>query len=153
MGHLKWSSDLDVGVELIDEQHKRIVKYINELYDAQRAKNAEKAGEIIDDLVEYTVSHFSFEESMMEQANYPFLSAHQKVHALFIKRVGDYIKRYEAGEDIVDELLNTLQKWLINHIRNEDGDYGPALRANLKRQPSGGGWLSRMRQKIGSSKK
>jgi hemerythrin len=148
MAHLKWSSDLDIGVELIDEQHKRIVKYINELYDAQRAKDATKAGEVIEDLVDYTVSHFSFEESMMEQANYPFLAAHQKVHALFIKRVGKYIERYEAGEDIVDELLVTLQKWLINHIRNEDGDYGPAVRASIKKQGVEGGWFSRFRGKM-----
>ncbi len=148
MAHLKWSSDLDVGVALIDEQHKRIVKYINELYDAQRAKNTAKAGEVIEDLVDYTVSHFSFEESMMEQANYPFLAAHQKVHALFIKRVSKFIERYEAGEDVVDELLATLQKWLINHIRNEDGDYGPTVRASIKKQADGKGWFSRMRHKI-----
>jgi hemerythrin len=149
MAHLKWSSDLDIGVDLIDEQHKRIVKYINELYDAQRAKDAAKAGEVIEDLVDYTVSHFSFEESMMEQANYPFLAAHQKVHALFIKRVGTFIERYEAGEDVIDELLTTLQKWLINHIRNEDGDYGPALRANIKTHSGSGGWFSRFRGKMG----
>ncbi len=147
MGHIQWSSDLDIGVTLIDEQHKRIVKYINELYDAQASKNKTKAGEIIEDLVDYTVSHFSFEESMMEQADYPFLSAHQKVHALFIKRVSRFIERYEAGEDIVDELLSTLQKWLLNHIRNEDGDYAPIVRAHTKQPSSTGNWFSRLRKK------
>jgi len=33
------------------------------------------------------------------------------------------VERFEAGEDVTKELLNMLQKWLINHIKNEDGDY------------------------------
>jgi hemerythrin len=148
MAHLRWSRELDTGVEIIDEQHKRIVQYINELYDAQMANNKEKVGEIIEELVDYTVSHFAFEESLMEQANYPFLSPHKKVHGLFINRVSKFVERFEAGEDVAGELLSMLQKWLVNHIRNEDGDYGPMVAASMKKLKSEGGWLGRSLKKF-----
>ncbi|MES9887358.1 MAG: bacteriohemerythrin, partial [Candidatus Sedimenticola sp. 6PFRAG1] len=121
MAYLQWSSSLDTGVDVIDEQHKRIVQYINDLYDAQTSGSGNVA-EVIEDLVDYTVSHFAFEESLMEQAGYPFLEPHKKVHALFIKKVTVFVERFKAGEDVAGELLSMLQRWLVNHIRNEDGD-------------------------------
>ena len=150
MPHLKWSRELDTGVEIIDEQHKRIVQYINELYDAENAEDEQKVGEVIDELVDYTISHFSFEESLMEQANYPFLSPHKKVHGLFINRVSKFVERYNSGEDVAGELISMLQKWLINHIRNEDGapSYGPMVRASVKRLKGEDGWLSRALNKF-----
>ena len=31
---LHWTSDLDTGIEQVDEQHKILVQYINEMHDA-----------------------------------------------------------------------------------------------------------------------
>ncbi len=77
---------------------------------------------MIGELVDYTVSHFSYEEALMEQAGYPFLEPHKKVHKLFVNKVSTYVKRFQADEDVVPELVAMLKKWLVNHIRNEDGD-------------------------------
>ncbi len=143
MAHLKWSRELETGVDIIDEQHKRIVQYINELHDAQVTLDRAKVGEIIEELVDYTVSHFAFEESLMEQANYPFLSPHQKVHGLFVNRVNKFVERFNEGEEVAGDLLSMLQKWLVNHIRNEDGDYGPMVQASMKRLKGEEGWLAR----------
>ncbi|MES9843526.1 MAG: bacteriohemerythrin [Candidatus Sedimenticola sp. PURPLELP] len=144
MAYLQWSSSLDTGVDVIDEQHKRIVQYINDLYDAQTSGSGNVA-EVIEDLVDYTVSHFAFEESLMEQAGYPFLEPHKKVHALFIKKVTVFVERFKAGEDVAGELLSMLQRWLVNHIRNEDGDYSEIVQANMKKikRANSGGFLSR----------
>jgi hemerythrin len=148
MAHLKWSRELETGVDIIDEQHKRIVQYINELHDAQVTLDRAKVGEIIEELVDYTVSHFAFEESLMEQANYPFLSPHQKVHGLFVNRVNKFVERFNEGEDVAGDLLSMLQKWLVNHIRNEDGDYGPMVQASMKKLKGEGGWLARSLSKF-----
>ncbi|MES9938763.1 MAG: bacteriohemerythrin [Sedimenticola sp.] len=144
MAYLQWSSSLDTGVDVIDEQHKRIVQYINELHDAQTSGSG-NIGEVIEDLVDYTVSHFAFEESLMEQAGYPFLEPHKKVHALFVKKVSGFVERFKAGEDVTGELLGMLQRWLVNHIRNEDGDYSEIVKANMKKikGTSGGGFFKR----------
>ncbi len=149
MALIVWDSNLDTGIEVIDNQHKRIVEYINKLDVAREMHSQEEVGRVLDELVDYTLSHFTFEESLMEEAGYPFINAHKKVHQLFVKRVGDYMQRYKMGEDITEELLNTLKAWLINHIRNDDNDYSQIVKENMNiLDASKGGWLSRSLKKV-----
>ena len=73
------------------------------------------------------------EEQFMQEIGFPSLDSHKKVHQLFAKKVEEFVARYEAGDDVTDDLLTTLNRWLINHIKNEDGEYadfnrkGPAM--------------------------
>jgi hemerythrin len=150
MQHLQWTDELDTGIQVIDNQHKRIVEYINKLIDARVSHDKEQIATVLDELVDYTLSHFTFEESLMEEAGYPFIKGHKRVHQLFVKRVGDYVQRFKMGEDIADELLNTLKAWLINHIKSDDNDYAEIVRTNLQGMESGskGGWLARSLKSI-----
>lgn len=133
MGKLVWSADLDTGIDVIDKQHRRIVDYINELHDARTGGHQkEDIGKVIDELVDYTLSHFAFEESLQEEAHYPFLKAHKKVHDLFVKRVGEYQERFKLGDDVSEELNNLLVTWLFNHIKRDDADYVASVKNNLQ---------------------
>lgn len=129
-----WESRLDTGIEVIDNQHKRIVAYVNQLETARRSGDKAMVIDVIEQLVDYTQSHFSFEEAMMEQAGYQFLKPHQRVHEIFIRRVGEFTVRAAKGDDVVDELHSMLTKWLINHIANEDRDYSKSVLRMLARQ-------------------
>lgn len=131
MAHLAWTSELEIGIEVIDNQHRRIVDYINDLHDASITKNREQIGHVIEQLIEYTLSHFAFEEELQEQAGYPFVKAHQKVHQLFARRVGEFQQRFELGEDVSEPLLTLLRTWLINHIRRDDADYSELVKTNV----------------------
>ncbi|MES9872268.1 MAG: bacteriohemerythrin [Candidatus Sedimenticola sp. PURPLELP] len=141
MTAITWSRDLETGIEVIDEQHRRIVDYINELEAASREDDRESIGGVIKNLVNYTVSHFSFEESLMEDANYQFIDPHKKIHALFIRRVNEFVNRFNQGEDVATELSEMLQNWLISHIQKEDFDYVEAAGEQMQKKVSGG-WLS-----------
>ena len=133
MTELTWSTDLNTGIDVIDNQHRRIVDYINQLHDARTSGHQkEDIAKVIDELVDYTLSHFAFEESMQEEANYPFLKAHKKVHGLFVKRVGEYQQRFKLSEDVSEELNNLLVTWLFNHIKRDDADYVASVKANLE---------------------
>lgn len=133
MAKLQWTDDLNTGISVIDKQHQRIVDYINQLADARASGHQkEEIGKVIDELVDYTLSHFAFEESMQEEANYPFLKAHKKVHELFVKRVGEYQQRYKLGDDVSEELNHMLVTWLFNHIKRDDADYVESVKANMK---------------------
>lgn len=130
---IEWTDDLDTGVRIIDNQHRRIVDYINRLYEVQQKQAGRQAvAEVMDDLIEYTVAHFSYEESLMAQSGYPMLIPHQKTHQLFIKRINLFAERHRSGEDIADELLGILRKWLINHIKSEDQDYVSIVLQNAR---------------------
>jgi hemerythrin len=126
-----WTDDLNTGIDVIDKQHRRIVDYINDLELAKAKQDRETVGKVLDELVDYTLSHFAFEESLQEEAGYKYCKPHKKVHDLFVRRVNDYLERFRLGDDIVDEIHHMLTSWLINHIRRDDADYVSAVRANM----------------------
>lgn len=135
MAKFVWTSQLNIGIEVIDQQHLRIVEYINQLDDIQSRPHSQKEiKSLVDALVDYTVSHFGFEESLQEEAGYPFIKAHKRVHELFIRRVSDFQKRLENNEDIAEELNNLLVVWLASHIRGDDSDYAECVRTYLQKQ-------------------
>lgn len=151
MSYLTWTSNLDTGIEVIDGQHKRIVEYINQLDDARRSQNRKVIGKVIDDTVDYTLSHFGFEETLIEDAGYEFVRPHKRVHELFIKRVSEYKQRFDAGENVADELHSLLSRWLFSHILNDDAAYVSAVKSSalaLINEKQAGGWLSRSFKKF-----
>ena len=151
MAYLTWTNNLDTGIEVIDGQHRRIVDYINQLHEARLTENRKVIQKVIDDMVDYTISHFGFEETLIEDAGYEFTRPHKRVHELFIKRVNEYKQRFESGENVTEELHSLLSRWLFNHILNDDAAYVKAVKISLnmlagdKRE---GGWLSRSVRKF-----
>jgi hemerythrin len=135
MAKFVWTEQLNVGIEVIDQQHRRIVEYINQLDDALAfGHSREEIGSLIDDLVDYTISHFGFEESLQDEANYPFAKSHKKVHELFKLRVSEYQSRFDKGEDVSKGLNSLLITWLFNHIKRDDADYVESVKAYLQKQ-------------------
>ncbi|SMF64471.1 hemerythrin [Alteromonadaceae bacterium Bs31] len=146
---IKWSSELELGIPVIDSQHHRIVEYINMLSHAQQSKSRAELFNVLDELVDYALSHFAFEENLMEESGYPFTNAHKKVHRLFARRVANFRQRAKAGDDITVELLHVLKAWLINHIKCDDRDYADAVKANLleatkRAKARKGSWFNRL---------
>lgn len=131
MAYIVWTPELDTGIDVIDDQHKRIVDYINDLYAAHKSGDRQAIAAVLDNVVDYTLSHFGFEEVMMEDAGYEFLHAHQKVHQIFIQRVSVLAERFKAGEDVSAELHNLLARWLVNHIQKEDHHYVKAVKTKM----------------------
>jgi hemerythrin len=143
---LLWSNDLDTGIEVIDEQHQRIVSYINQLGDATRQHSRASVGKVIDELIDYTVSHFSFEESLQVETGYKNAQTHKAVHELFAKRLGRYVEKHDAGEDVARQLHAMLSTWLIQHIKRDDMAYVTAVRSKitqLEKKENESSWLSR----------
>ena len=141
---LIWQDDMDTGIDIIDGQHRRIVEMINHLHITQKSMERFAVGEVIDELVDYTLSHFSFEEELMVESGYPFAGPHKRVHDVFVKRVGEYQLRFKSGEDISGELHALLMRWLVGHIKNDDSAYATTVMAHthsVAHQKSG--WLAR----------
>jgi hemerythrin len=144
MAYLHWSSDLETGIEVIDHQHQRIVDYLNELNTANETGDQAATNHVLAELVDYTLTHFAFEEELQEKANYPFLKAHKRVHEIFTKRVAEFQQRAAHGENVAPELLSMLKIWLVNHIKGDDADYAESVKKMLGVEggkKAEGGWL------------
>ena len=132
MKNIVWVRELELGIPAIDSQHKQLVKLVNELNDALVAKNRPKAELIFEEVLDYLVSHFEFEEKLQEKAGYCFLKAHRRVHEIFMRKVNAVRERARNGEDVALELLQMLKKWLMHHIKSEDLDYVEAVQHYLE---------------------
>jgi len=128
MAYLHWTRDLESGIPIIDAQHKRIVEFINELDDACVTGSTEKTNHVMEGLLNYTITHFEFEEALLEKADYQFLKAHKRIHEIFMKKVAAIRDRAHQGENVAPELLKLLKLWLTSHIKGEDRDYVESVR-------------------------
>lgn len=150
-----WTDDLNIGVEMIDKQHRKIVDYINALEGAIGEPDQEQrrlsVGQVVIDLIDYTRSHFAFEESLLEGSGYKFSDLHKGVHEVFVTRIAKLQERHEAGVDIAERLHGMLGTWLFHHIKQDDMAYAPDLKACLRDIAQGrrnGDWLNQALEKL-----
>lgn len=135
---VKLPAAFHTGIEDVDQQHQRLVEMVTQLDMVRKAsyrdssQKRQAVGNVIAEMIDYTLSHFAFEEALMEDAQYKFFHAHKRIHELFVNRASEYKKRFEADEDIVDELYEVLNRWLFNHIRNDDKAFAPSVKSRLK---------------------
>jgi hemerythrin len=124
-----WKDEYAIGVYEIDEQHKRLFTLVERL---QRACDEGADREVIDmalrELIEYTKTHFGFEERMMLAHGYEDRDEHRKYHAKFVAGVLDAKRDWEAGDsEVLLRLTVFLTNWLRDHILVEDMAYVPTL--------------------------
>lgn len=125
-----FTDDLKLGVELIDQQHERLVDLINNLIEVGPDEGDRKmVGETLDELSDYIFKHFKEEETIMQQVEYPGLEEHRKLHKEFVKVTMDFNKRFRMKEEGLGvEMLLFLSSWLIDHIKGEDPNYLKAFK-------------------------
>lgn len=125
MSMISWDDAYSVDIQEIDEQHKMLIEYMNELYIAMANKsNRDLIGEVLDKLVSYTKIHFAVEETMMRVFHYEGYEEHKAIHDKIVERVLDFQNQFRAGNDKVGmELLMFLKDWLFDHINKVDKQY------------------------------
>ncbi|MCW8859726.1 MAG: bacteriohemerythrin [Deltaproteobacteria bacterium] len=124
---LQWKEEFNTGVALMDQQHRRLVDLINQLFQCMKdGGDRMLLANVVDELVNYTVTHFRAEEDVMKKHNYPDIEAHKLVHKNFIEQVAVYAEKLKAGDRLPPaEVYKFLKDWLISHIEHQDRDgYG-----------------------------
>lgn len=124
---LQWKDEYNTGVKLMDQQHRRLVELINQLFQCMKdGGDRMLLAEVVDELVNYTVTHFRAEEDVMKKHNYPDFEAHKVVHKNFVEQVGVYAAKLKSGDRLPPaDVYKFLKDWLISHIEKQDRDgYG-----------------------------
>lgn len=121
-----WDNKYSVSVSEMDNQHKKLIDIINNLYDAmQQGQTGTALSRIIGDLLSYTRQHFSAEERIMQQHDYPKFAAQKKEHDFFIEKVKKYQDDLNSGKTSFSVDMSVfLKNWLVNHISVVDKEYG-----------------------------
>ena len=125
-----WKEFYSVGNSAIDDQHKRILDIINDLHEAiESGDEMNTMNSLLGRMIDYTNTHFRFEEKLMEECGYPHLEEHRLLH--------DELRRKTAGlrahAEIVtgSDLLRFLKTWWIDHIQEMDQQYAPYLTTSV----------------------
>lgn len=114
----QWTPAISVNNPDIDSQHKRLFDLINNLHDAMIAgKGKDVLAATLAELLDYTKTHFSYEEKYIQSKQYVGFAAHKLQHDQFTKKVADWQKDFQAGKmNLTIEVSQYLKDWLVNHI-------------------------------------
>lgn len=124
-----WRNEYSVGVEEIDEQHKKLLQITNTFLKAKsNGVQHEVLKGTLNDLIEYTQYHFKSEEEHMEKNNYHGLLDQKDMHLSLIEQIIKVLEHLKEGNNYaIEELRILLKDWLIDHIIEQDRLYGDYL--------------------------
>ncbi len=126
---VEWKDDYSVGIDSIDQQHKKLLNLINQLQTAVDYSTGDQfEREALDELVDYTKTHFTYEEGLMRDNDYPDFEPHKAQHEKMFKKVEEVLAEYEQDHDTaMANAAEYLKDWLINHINGTDKEYSSYL--------------------------
>ena len=129
MSLIEWNDSLKLGIAVVDRQHERLVGIINRLHEATLdGRGADVIGEILDELIIYTATHFSMEEKYFAQFEYADAEEHKREHDALIEKVSAFANDFERAlgssrSDLARELLQFLQIWWRYHMMETDSKF------------------------------
>jgi len=128
---LMWTENLSVGVKAFDDDHKRLIRMINEMHGA--LQDVDSAGKIAEEEIEialhrlenYFKTHCLREEETMAKTGYAGLEEHKQEHVKFFAAVTEMQRRFRNSTDPkqATELMQFMYDWLTEHIFVTDRRY------------------------------
>lgn len=117
-----FQTSYQLGEKSIDSQHQKLIDLMEEIrIGMEMGKGRQIIAKILYELIEYTKTHFSYEEKIMEKIEYPEYKYHKFRHEEFVQYVTRLTKNYLAGVSIpVGNIRKYLYDWLAEHIMRED---------------------------------
>lgn len=115
-----WSGEFEVGVELIDRQHRELIDRINRLMSGIReGRGREETSGLMRFLQEYVVEHFKAEEGFMLRNHYADYAEHKELHDTFIADLEELVDTLESSgvdSNLVVIVNQKVINWMVAHI-------------------------------------
>lgn len=128
---LAWTEQLSVGNEMIDSEHKNLLKKINEVERAIRARDSVTLSQSFKLLEDCVRAHFANEEMLAHAIDYPF--AHNKMEHQYVQKEFQFMrdellaKNGMWSESAAEHYSYFLSEWMVQHILKEDMLMKPML--------------------------
>jgi len=136
-----WTSKLESGIKIIDEQHKGLVDLVNKMFKHATGNNVQEHdyfNKAIQETVSYVKTHFAAEEKMMIATKYSGYNEHKKEHESFIIAIVENIRDYESGKrHTLSSFTRFLRDWILSHIALIDKKYFDYFRKIATRKADG----------------
>lgn len=125
-GQLVWKDEYNIGVDIIDQEHRRLFKIINKLFrfSDERNKSQWACQEGIKFFKDHAVKHFTEEEEYMASIHYERLGVHMHIHSEFRERtlpaLEEELEQTDYSANSVEHFLGVCAGWLVGHTLMED---------------------------------
>jgi hemerythrin-like metal-binding protein/diguanylate cyclase (GGDEF)-like protein len=124
---IRWEQRFEVGIEVLDGQHRHLLELINRLAaDLRAGRDFDPLLDSLKDLVRYTEHHFATEERLMDE-----VGAAAERHRAEHRRLEGSLARLTLRLDAegVSESSRFLRDWLFRHIDEVDRPFAALLRS------------------------
>ena len=139
--HVNWSDSYSMGIKLIDDQHKGLLDFVNELFAHATGNEEEERAwfkEVIQQAVQYIKEHFTTEEKFMIATKFPGYAEHKKTHDEFTLTVIKCVNDFQAGKRLVlEKFAYFLKDWILTHVAVMDRQYSDYFRKIATRKADG----------------
>ena len=133
---IKFTKDMEIGISIIDEQHKELVDLINNITSMGiKSTSKEEVEKTLDFLGQYVVKHFNDEETLQRQYSYPDYERHKNIHKDFITDFVKFKEEFHAQGTSIKfamTLNNFIVAWIVKHIKNADAAFGKFFKEKMK---------------------
>lgn len=123
---LIWHERFNIGVELIDKEHRKLFSIINKLFafTNQELKSQWACQEVIKYFKDHALKHFTEEEAYMESIYYEGLETHKRIHNDFRKKIlpalEKELEQTAYCTESINHFLGVCAGWLLGHTLTED---------------------------------
>ncbi len=132
---LLWTEQFATGSPTIDEQHRQLIRHINQLEGLlvqtnPTSKDVAFLIQFLDFLENYVDSHFSYEEKCMESYRCPAHAKNQQAHENFkqlFRRFKSHTQKEGFRLEMLVELNQTINAWVQDHILRVDVQLRPCF--------------------------
>ena len=121
-----WKDSYSIHNAEIDAQHKKLVNLLNALHEGMMSSSPnQRLQQLLAELVQYTIVHFSHEERLMQHSGYPGYKMHKLLHQDLTRQVIEFQEKFRTGKLALSlDLLHFLKTWLKDHIQGADQQFG-----------------------------
>jgi len=127
MNKIKWRKEYSVGIREMDNQHKKIIKVLNQfLKMGSDKKDMRAVKKMLDNLRHYILEHFNYEEKYILHNKPAIYDDQKQAHNKIIDKFCDFEKQYlKTGKLTEINFFNFIWDWFSNHIMKKDMQYSP----------------------------
>ncbi len=127
-----WNDSYLLGIPMIDNQHKKFFVILDNLVTLNQKQEKSEMHSLINELQNYVIYHFQTEEDLMVKSHSPNIDLHVMEHELFRKKVEEFHHSYyNNNEELLNEMISFMRKWLIIHISETDAEYADSIKNTL----------------------
>ena len=131
MSFFEWKDRMSVGYPEVDNDHRKLMQYVNEMHEAALSgRGKDIVRPILDKLEVYSREHFAREEALWKAGHYAGFAKHKKEHDECPKAIAAFQARLATGSiALAIDVTHFMRNWLQTHTLKSDKEAAAAIAA------------------------